>query len=90
MKGVRVNAIAPGAVYVPNYDKAMDDFDPEACGNLIPSGFVGDPLDIAHEARFIIGQTLIVDGGTTSWLPVNDGFRQKSTAQFGKGYVPGL
>lgn len=98
MKGVRVNAIAPGAVYVPNYDKAIENFEPEAVGPMIPSGFIGEPLDIAHaaaflatqEARFIIGQTLIVDGGTTSWLPINDSFRQKTTAQFGKGYVPGL
>jgi len=98
MKNIRVNAIAPGAVYVPNYDKAIKDFDADAVGPMIPSGFVGQPLDIAHaaaflaseESRFIVGQTMVVDGGTTSWLPINDSFRQKSDAQFGRGYVPGL
>jgi glucose 1-dehydrogenase/3-oxoacyl-[acyl-carrier protein] reductase len=98
LRGVRVNAIAPGAVVVENYYKAMPDFDPQAAGTRIPSGFIGTPDDIAHavafliseEARFIVGQTLIVDGGTTAWMPFSDAFRQPNTAQFGKGYVPGL
>jgi len=97
-KNVRVNAIAPGAVYVENYDKAMDNFDPEATGKTIPVGFIGKPLDIARvavflaseDARFIIGQTLVVDGGTTSWMPFHDGFRQPINATFGRGYVPGV
>ena len=42
------------------------------------------------DARYILGQTLIVDGGTTSWMPFSDAFRQPMGVQFGKGYVPGL
>lgn len=98
LKGVRVNAIAPGSVVVENHYKAMPDLDLEAGGRNIPCGFVGVPLDIARvavflasaDARYIVGQTLIVDGGTTSWMPFGDGFRQPMGVQFGKGYVPGL
>lgn len=99
VKGVRVNAIAPGAVEVENHYKAVPDYDPKANGRMIPCGFEGVPLDIARvavflssdDARYIIGQTIIVDGGTTSWMPFSDGFRQRGgDARFGKGYVPGL
>ena len=98
LKGVRVNAIAPGSVVVENHYKAIPDLDLEAGGRAIPCGFVGQPLDIARvavflasaDARYIVGQTLIVDGGTTSWMPFSDGFRQPMGVQFGRGYVPGL
>jgi len=96
-RGVRVNAIAPGSVEVENYFNAMPDYDAQKLGEAIPAGFVGSPLDIANatiflaseDSRYIVGQTLIIDGGTTSWMPFNDGFRQPSTAHFGRGYVPG-
>jgi NAD(P)-dependent dehydrogenase (short-subunit alcohol dehydrogenase family) len=98
MKGVRVNAIAPGATHVQSHDKVMPDLDPEAFARSIPCGFWGEPSDIARvvvflasdDARYIVGQTLIVDGGTTSWMPFNDSFRQRIPYQFGKGYVPGV
>ena len=76
--GIRVNAIAPGSVVVKNYYKSIPGYDPAAHGKLIPAGFVGEPRDIARavvflssgDARFILGQTLIVDGGTTAWMPL--------------------
>lgn len=97
-KGVRVNAIAPGAVEVENHHKIFPDFDAQAAGKVIPAGFIGQPSDIAKaavflasdEARYIVGQTWIIDGGTTSWMPFGEGFRQPMGGQFGKGYVPGL
>lgn len=97
-QGVRVNAIAPGSVAVENHYKVNPDLDLEAGGRLIPCGFVGLPLDIARvavflaseDARYIVGQTLVVDGGTTSWMPFSDAFRQPMGVQFGRGYVPGL
>jgi len=96
--GIRVNAIAPGAVEVPNHYKAVADYDPKAIGRQIPAGFLGQPSDIGRvavflasdDARYIVGQTLVIDGGTTSWMPFSDAFRQPTTSCFGRGYVPGL
>ncbi|MFH1266329.1 MAG: glucose 1-dehydrogenase [Planctomycetota bacterium] len=98
LKNIRVNAIAPGAVEVENHHIVIPDYDAEAFGKVIPAGFVGQPIDVAKvavflasdDARYIIGQTLVVDGGTTSWMPFSDGFRQPSQGTFGKGYVPGV
>ena len=97
-KGIRVNAIAPGAIAVENHYKAIKNYDPESMGNLIPAGFTGTPQDIANiavflasdAARYIIGQTIVVDGGTTSWLALSDAFRKKPEMRFGEGYVPGI
>ncbi len=97
-KGIRVNGVAPGAVEVENHHAVIPNYDAEAMGNLIPAGFVGQPRDIAKvvaflasdDARYIVGQTIIVDGGTTSWMPFGDGFRKPMGCFFGKGYVPGL
>jgi len=101
-RGVRVAGIAPGAVPVENHFKSAPGVDVEQAirdvGNTIPCGFAGTPADIAGVAlflasdagRYIVGQTLIVDGGTTSWMPFGEQFKQPMTAQFGKGYVPGL
>ena len=101
-RGVRVAGIAPGAVPVENHFKSTPGADVERAirdaGKDIPCGFAGTPADIAGVAlflasdagRYIVGQTLIVDGGTTSWMPFGEQFKQPMTAQFGKGYVPGL
>ncbi len=96
-KGIRVNAIAPGAIEVENYYKAIPGFDPDALGRNIPAGFTGQPWDIARavvflasdDSRYILGQTLVVDGGTTAWFAFSDDFRKPDTAIWGKGYVPG-
>lgn len=96
--GIRVNAIAPGSIEVENTYTAVPGYDPREAGKGIPSGFVGRPIDIArvaaflasNDARYIVGQTLIVDGGTTSWMPFGEGFKGPLSAKFGQGYVPGL
>ncbi len=95
--GIRVNAIAPGAVPVENQFNAAGSNDTSALAKLIPCGFAGTPLDIAKvavflasdAARYIIGQTIVVDGGTTSWMSFSEGFRDTGL-RLGKGYVPGL
>jgi NAD(P)-dependent dehydrogenase (short-subunit alcohol dehydrogenase family) len=97
-QGVRVVGIAPGSVAVENQYDVIPGFNPETYGNSIPAGFIGRPQDIAEVAlflagpgaRYIVGQTLVVDGGTTSWMPFGDGFRQPLNFAFGKGYVPGV
>ncbi|MEI7832984.1 MAG: SDR family oxidoreductase [bacterium] len=101
-RGVRVAGIAPGAVPVANHFASTPDVDIEQAikesGQGIPCGFAGTPEDIGHvavflasnDARYIVGQTLIVDGGTTSWMPFGTQYKTPMTAQFGMGYVPGL
>ena len=97
-RGIRVNAIAPGAVTVDNHYIAMKSFDPEEMGRRIPAGFAGVPADIAKlavflatpDSRYIVGQTIVADGGTTSWLPFGEEFKQKADTQFGIGYVAGI
>jgi len=101
-RGVRVVGLAPGAVPIPSHFKSMPGADMEKaikeCGNAIPCGFAGTPEDVGNiavflasdNARYIVGQTLIADGGTTSWMPFGEQFKQPMTAQFGLGYVPGL
>jgi len=96
-QGIRMNAIAPGAVPVENHFKAAGTDDVSGMGKLIPCGFPGKPVDIAkvavflasEDARYIIGQTIVVDGGTTSWMSFSEGFRETGL-RLGKGYVPGL
>ena len=101
-KGIRVNAIAPGWVTVENYYKALPGFN-EADAALtardkIPLGRPGVPLDIAKlavflcsdDASFIVGQTIVSDGGTTALMSLISDFRNESGARFGTGYVPGV
>ena len=98
-RGVRVAGIAPGSVRVENQEKVFGpQQDWQAVGRGIPAGFVADPRDIGAVAvflasdagRYIVGQTLVVDGGTTSWMPFGEQFKESMTARFGQGYVPGL
>lgn len=96
--GVRVNAIAPGCVPVASHERACGKVDLAAVGRTIPAGYVGTPADIgaaaaflaSDDGRFIVGQTLVVDGGTTSWMPFGEQFRAPVRAagvQFGKEYI---
>ncbi len=101
-QGVRVNAIAPGWVNVENYFKAIPGFSLEAAAEAarktVPAARAGTPLDIARlavflcsdDASFIVGQTLVADGGTTSLMSLMTDFRTESNASFGKDYVPGV
>ena len=101
-KGIRLNAIAPGWVTVENYYKAIPGFNEEAAResakNSVPVGHAGVPLDIARlavflcsdDAEYIIGQTLVADGGTTALMSLISDFRNESASRFGTGYVPGV
>lgn len=72
--GIRVNAIAPGAIPGGGFSGLPGLVD------LIPLGRVGTPDDIAQMAvavlserfgRYVTGTTIVVDGGmdTISWIP---------------------
>ena len=101
-RGIRVNAIAPGWITVENYFKAIPGFNERRARldakKKVPVARYGVPLDIAklaaflcsEDAGFIVGQTIIADGGTSSLMSLMSDFRTKSAARFGIGYVPGV
>jgi NAD(P)-dependent dehydrogenase (short-subunit alcohol dehydrogenase family) len=101
-KGIRVNAIAPGWITVENYFKCIPGFTEEIAAqagyNAIPVARCGEPSDIARlaaflcsdDSSFIVGQTLVADGGTTAMMSLVSDFRKESTNTFGKGYIPGI
>ncbi|MEV5005854.1 SDR family oxidoreductase [Streptomyces sp. NPDC093064] len=73
-RGIRVNAVAPGAIRTPINRSAWNTPDAEKdLLELIPYGRVGDPEDIAHAVvglasdlmDYVVGTTLYVDGGMT-------------------------
>ncbi len=100
-RGVRVNAIAPGWVNVENYFKVLPGFSLEQAREdaktKVPIARPGDPLDIAKlaaflcsdESGYIVGQTIVADGGTTSLMSLISDFVHESSAHFGAGYLPG-
>lgn len=66
--GVRVNAVAPGAILWP--EQESEGYNKEQILGRIPLGRSGDPSDIARTVRFlatdapyITGQVIAVDGG---------------------------
>jgi len=101
-KGIRINAIAPGWVTVENYYKVLPGFNEndarEAAKKMVPVGRSGTPLDVARlavflcseDAGYLVGQTIVADGGTTSLMSLISDFRNPSTARFGLGYLPGV
>jgi NAD(P)-dependent dehydrogenase (short-subunit alcohol dehydrogenase family) len=100
-KGIRVNAIAPGWITVENYFKAVPGFSDEVAAETtrekIPAARAGKPVDVAKlavflcgdESSYIVGQTIVVDGGTTSLMSLISDFRHESANRFGERYMPG-
>jgi 3-oxoacyl-[acyl-carrier protein] reductase len=98
-RGVRVNAIAPGWVTVESYAKSLPGFNEEdakkVAAEKIPLGRSGSKSEIgklavflcSEDSGFIVGQTLVADGGTTSLMSLISDFRIRSTAQFGRHYL---
>ncbi len=69
-QGVTVNAVCPGAIRT----RAHDTLEPAVLERIragTPAGFIAEPADVAalvaflasDEARFITGQTILIDGG---------------------------
>lgn len=98
-RGVRVNAIAPGWIQVENHLAANPNSTLEdarkAAHEMIPVGRYGVPLDVARlavflcseAASFIVGQTVVIDGGTTSLMSLVRDFRGESSSRFGERYL---
>jgi hypothetical protein len=83
-RGVRLNCVAPGLVFTPLVKRLADkyakgDFEGFVAHRhkQVPAGYMGDAWDVANtvvflasdEARYITGQTIVVDGGLTSTTP---------------------
>ena len=81
-EGIRVNAIAPGAIRTEINRPAWETHEALArLLKLIPYGRVGDPEDVARaavwlasdEADYVVGATLFVDGGMTLYPAFREG-----------------
>ncbi len=78
--GITVNGVEPGYILTPAMEVLADDEGQAQMAKYIPMGYIGDPADIAYamlflatsEARYITGQTIVVDGGST--LPESPAF----------------
>jgi len=76
--GIRLNAVAPGAVQTPLLQEGLDDpqFGPAIRGFPIPLGGFGDPAQIAAAVAFLLGPdgafccgtVLYADGGSDALL----------------------
>lgn len=70
-RGIVVNAIAPGLIMTPTTRMRYTESQKAEQLRHIPAGFIGEPEDIAVVAlfladpalRYMIGQTVLVDGG---------------------------
>jgi 3-oxoacyl-[acyl-carrier protein] reductase len=77
--GVRVNAVAPGAVLTPRVLAQTTDERRAESAKAIPLGRQAQPEEIANAvlflasdlASYITGQTLVVDGGATAQFPLS-------------------
>ena len=81
-RGIRVNAIAPGAIATAiNADARDSEEELEAMLKLIPYDRIGDPEDVANAALwlasdasdYVVGTTLYVDGGMSLYPSFRDG-----------------
>lgn len=71
--GITVNGVEPGFIAKPGRGSLSTPEKQAAIGRYIPMGSMGEADDIAHamlylaspEAKYVTGQTIIVDGGST-------------------------
>ncbi len=81
---ITVNGVEPGFIKTPAIDLIADEAGQAEMAKYIPAGYFGEPEDIGHamlylasdEARYVTGQTICVDGGST--LPESPLFYEES------------
>jgi NAD(P)-dependent dehydrogenase (short-subunit alcohol dehydrogenase family) len=76
-RGVRVVCVAPGPVRTPMVERAIEDgiLDEGEIAGRTPAGRLASPADVAGvvalvaspKAEFVVGQTLVVDGGYSAY-----------------------
>lgn len=72
-KGITINAVEPGNIMTPGMKDVLGEAYIKNQEQIIPMGNLGEPEDIAYaalflaseEAKYITGQSIIVDGGQT-------------------------
>lgn len=70
---ITVNGVEPGFIRTAAMEILADEEGMQQMATYIPAGYIGDPEDIAYcmlylasdEARYITGQTICIDGGST-------------------------
>jgi len=81
-RGIRVNAIAPGAIQTPiNAEKFADPEQKQSTLNLIPINYIGKPEEVAaaaawlasNESSYVTGTTIFVDGGMSLYPEFSEG-----------------
>jgi glucose 1-dehydrogenase len=79
-EGIRINSIAPGAIETPINESSTSGTAGGKLLKLIPYGRIGDPVDVARLALFLVsdmadymvGATVLVDGGMSLYPGFKD------------------
>jgi 3-oxoacyl-[acyl-carrier protein] reductase len=82
-ENITVNGVEPGYIRTPAMDLLADEQGQAQMAKYVPMGYIGAPEDIAYamlylatdEARYVTGQTIVVDGGST--LPESPAFLEE-------------
>jgi NAD(P)-dependent dehydrogenase (short-subunit alcohol dehydrogenase family) len=82
-QGIRCNAVAPSIILTPLIERAMPPELIKIHAESAMTPFLGEPTDVANavawlasdESRYITGQIIRVDGGSTATVPMHAGQR---------------
>jgi 3-oxoacyl-[acyl-carrier protein] reductase len=92
---ITVNGVEPGMIRTPSLETLADEEGLQQMTKYLPMGYIGDPEDIAYamlylasdEARYVTGQTIIVDGGEI--LPESPVFMEDTEGVMDLSDAPG-